>query len=426
MKNIDAYTHLRGESIYLDDIPIIYGTLFGAAYGSPVAHGLIKELDTSEAEAMPGVVRIFTHKDVTGENQIGGIVPDEPLFADHHVHFCGMPIAFVVAETVDAASAAVKKIKAVIDPLPVITNPREAQAKGELIVPPRTFTLGNIDNAWQQCAHVFEGVADVNGQEHLYIETQGAYAIPQEHQHIKIYSSTQGPTAVQRAVSKVLGLPMHQIEVEVNRLGGGFGGKEDQANTWAALCALATHLLKRPVKYALHRMEDMAMTGKRHPYSADFKIGLSENLKILAYEIQFFQNAGAAADLSPAVMERTLFHCTNSYFIPNVKATAYSCRTNLPPNTAFRGFGGPQGMFMIESAIAKAADALGIDACVIQQTNLLQTGDAFPYGQIAQSEAPLCWNKAAELYDVAGLQKTIAAINASNKLYKKGLACMPI
>jgi xanthine dehydrogenase large subunit len=426
MKNIDAYTHLRGESIYLDDIPLIQGTLFGAAFGSPLAHGVIKELDISEAAALPGVVRIFTCKDITGENQIGGIVPDEPLMADHEVHFCGMTVAFVVAETIDAARAAVKKIKISIDPLPVITNPREAQKQGELIIPPRTFRLGDIESSWHQCAHVFEGTADTNGQEHLYIETQGAYAVPQEHNHIKVYSSTQGPTAVQRAVSRVLGLPMHLVEVEVNRLGGGFGGKEDQANTWAALCALAAHHLKRPVKYSLHRMEDMAMTGKRHPYSADYKIGLNDDLKIIAYEVTFYQNAGAAADLSPAVLERTLFHCTNSYFIPNVKATAYSCRTHLPPNTAFRGFGGPQGMFMIEAAIAQAAETLGVPASVIQQKNLLQTGDEFPYGQLAQSEAPVCWNKATALYDLPAIQKEVAEFNASNKWYKKGVACMPV
>ncbi|MBO9204979.1 MULTISPECIES: xanthine dehydrogenase molybdopterin binding subunit [Niastella] len=426
MKNIDAYTHLRGESIYLDDIPLIQGTLYGAAFGSPVAHGVITSLDTSEATAHPGVVRIFTYKDIPGENQIGGIVPDEPLLADHEVHFCGMPVAFVVAESIDAARAAVKKIKVAIEPLRVITDPREAQALGELIIPPRTFQLGNTDQAWQQCAHIFEGRADTNGQEHLYIETQGAYAVPQEHNALKVYSSTQGPTAVQRAVSRVTGLPMHLVEVEVNRLGGGFGGKEDQANTWAALCALAAHHLKRPVKYSLHRMEDMAMTGKRHPYSADFKIGLNAELKIMAYEVTFYQNAGAAADLSPAVMERTLFHCTNSYFVPHVKATAYSCRTNLPPNTAFRGFGGPQGMFMIESAIAQAAEAIGVDAAVIQERNLLQTGDEFPYGQKAQSEAPECWNKATGLYNLTTLRKQVDAFNTTNKWHKKGLACMPV
>ena len=200
--------------------------------------------------------------------------------------------------------------------------------------------------------------------------------------------------------SKVLALPMHMLEVDVTRLGGGFGGKEDQANTWAALCALATYHLKRPVKYSLNRMEDMRMTGKRHPYSSDYKIGLDKDLKIIAYEATFYQNAGAAADLSPAVMERTLFHCTNSYFIPNVQATAYSCRTNLPPNTAFRGFGGPQGMFVIESAIAHAADELGIPASEIQRRNLIRNGDEFPYGQVAASEENECWDKAEKIYDL--------------------------
>lgn len=426
MNNIDSKTHTRGESIYLDDIPLLNGTLFGVAMGSPIANGIIKNLYLTDALQSEGVVKIITAKDVPGENEIGGIIPDEPLFADHHVHFIGMPVAFVLAESEAAARAAIKKIKIDIEPLPVITDPREAKEKGELIVTPRTFHIGNIDHAWSACDYIFEGTADTNGQEHLYIETQGAYTLPQENGTIKIYSSTQGPTAVQRCVSRVLGLPMHRIEVDVTRLGGGFGGKEDQANTWAALCALATHLLKRPVKYSLHRMEDMQMTGKRHPYSSDYKIGLNKHLKIIAYEATFYQNAGAAADLSPAVLERTLFHFTNSYFIPNAKATAYSCRTNLPPNTAFRGFGGPQGMFVIEAAIAKAAEELGIEACEIQQKNLIQTGNEFPYGQKAVSEATACWNKATTLYDVESIKKEINIFNSKNNIYKKGISFMPI
>jgi xanthine dehydrogenase large subunit len=426
MKNIDSRTHIRGESIYLDDIPMVSGSLFGAAFGSPLAHGVIKNLYLDEALQIPGVVKIFTHKDITGVNQIGGIVPDEPLLADHHVHFCGMPVAFVVAETDEAARAAVKKIRIDINPLPVITDPREAYEKGQLIVPPRTFVLGDVDAAWDQCTYIFEGVAETNGQEHLYIETQGAYAIPQENGSLKIYSSTQSPRATQQSSCKVTGLAMHQIEVEVIRLGGAFGGKEDQANAWAAMCALAAHVLKKPVKYSLHRLEDMAMTGKRHPYSSDFKIGLDKDLKIIAYEATFYQNAGAAADLSPAVLERTLFHCTNSYFIPNVKAKAYSCRTNLPPNTAFRGFGGPQGMFVIEAAIAKTADSLGVEASLIQKKNLNKTGDEFPYGQSAVSEAHACWEKAVTIYDVNALKKEVNAFNRENKLYKKGLSFMPV
>ncbi len=426
MNNIDSKTHTRGESIYLDDIPLVQGTLFGAAFPSPAAHGKIKSLDLSEAEQSDGVIRIFTAKDIKGENQIGGIIQDEPLLADGMVDFCGMPVAFVVARSAAQARAAVKKIKIEIEALPVITDPREAQAKGMLIVPPRTFVLGNIETAWKDCAYIFEGKAETNGQEHLYIETQGAYAIPQENDAIKIYSSTQSPRATQQASCKVTGKAMHEVEVEVIRLGGAFGGKEDQANAWAALCAMAVQHLKKPVKYSLERVEDMAMTGKRHPYSSDFKIGFDKSLKILAYEVTFFQNAGATADLSPAVLERTLFHCTNSYFIPNVKARAYSCRTNLPPNTAFRGFGGPQGMFVIEAAIAKAANELKIEASVIQKINLIKTGNEFPYGQLAVSEAWKCWEKAEHKYDIESIRKETADFNAATTLYKKGFSFMPV
>jgi len=426
MKHLDAPAHTRGESLYLDDIPLIRGTLFGAALGSPIAHGHIGRLDCEAAGRCPGVIRIFTHKDVIGENQIGGIIPDEPLFAEQHVHYCGMPIAFVVAESEAAARHAITQITFDIEPLPVVTDPRIAQANNELIVPPRTFRLGDTAQTWPACTHIIEGRTETNGQEHLYIETQGAYALPLENGTIRVYSSTQAPTATQRAVSKITGLAMHALDVEVTRLGGGFGGKEDQANAWAALCALACVHLRQPVKYALPRLDDMAMTGKRHPYSADFRLGLDAAGKILAYEVTFYQNAGAAADLSPAVLERTLFHCTNSYYIPNVAATAYSCRTHLPPNTAFRGFGGPQGMFVIEAAIATAARKLGIPATQIQKTNLLRTGDEFPYGQKAVSEAHACWQKAEERYDINQLQTQIADFNAKHRLTKKGLAFMPV
>ena len=426
MQNLDSITHVKGESIYLDDIPLQQGTLYGAAFGSPVAHGKIIDLDISGANKMPGVVRIFTYKDIPGDNQIGGIIPDEPLFAEDEVHFIGMPVAFIVAETNEIAQAAVKNIKIDIEPLPIITDPREAKEKNKLIIPPRTFSLGNINTAWKKCDHIFEGVAETNGQEHLYIETQGAYTIPQENNCIKVYSSTQGPTAVQRHMAAVLKIPMHRLEIDVTRLGGGFGGKEDQATAWAILCALATYHLKKPVKYCLHRMEDMRMTGKRNPYSSDFKIGLNKDLKIIAYEANFYQNAGAAADLSPAVLERTLFHCTNSYFVPNVKAKAYSCRTNLPPNTAFRGFGGPQGMFVIESAIAKAAEQLNIDASEIQKKNLLRDGDEFPYGQKAESEAKKCWEEAEDIYEIKRLRKRVNKFNEENHLLKKGISFMPI
>lgn len=427
MKNIDSHQHVRGESVYLDDIPVQQGTLYAAVYDSPVAHGKLRGLDLRAALAMPGVVRILTAADIPGENQIGGIIPDEPALAEGHVHFRGQPIALVVAESDLIAREARHLIKADIEPLPIITDPRVAAAQGEFIVPPRTFRLGDVAEAWGRCKHVFEGVAESGGQEHLYLETQGAYGYPTEHGSIRLFSSTQGPTAVQRHAAKVCGVGMHKIEVDVTRLGGGFGGKEDQATPWAVLVALAVNDLKRPVKLVLHRMDDMRMTGKRHPYSSDFKIGLDENLKIIAYEADFYQDAGASADLSPAVLERTLFHSTNTYHVPNVRATAYSCRTNLPPNTAFRGFGGPQGMFVIEAAITRAAEALGIPAREIQERNLLQDGDEFPFGQIAeQAQARSCWHDAKTRFRLAEITQEIERFNAQNPLQKKGVALMPI
>ncbi len=426
MKNVDSKSHVRGESVYLDDVPLLQGTLFACVFDSSVAHGKLKNVDVSETEKAAGVVKIITAKDLIGENQIGGILPDEPLLADTEVHFCGMPIAIVLAETEAQAHAAAKLITAEIEPLEIITDAREAHARDELIAPPKTFLLGDAEKAFAECEHIFEGRADVNGQEHLYIETQGAYCIPTEAAGLKIYSSTQGPTAVQRTVSRVTGLPMNLIEVDVTRLGGGFGGKEDQANAWAAICAVGSQLTKRPVKYALHRMEDMRMTGKRHPYSADYRIGLDKDLRIVAYSATFYQNAGAACDLSLPVLERTLFHCTNSYFIPNVSATAFSCKTNLPPNTAFRGFGGPQGMFVIESAIAHAAEKIGVAASEIQRKNLIETGDEFPYGQIAESEAITSWTQADAKYDFAKLKSDADEFNSKNKFIKKGVAMMPV
>jgi xanthine dehydrogenase large subunit len=426
MINLDSSSHVRGESVYLDDIPVVEGTLFACVFDSPVAHGKLLSVRTADAEAAPGVVKVITAKDLVGENQIGGILPDAPLLADGVVHFCGMPIAVVVAESEESARAAAELIDAEIEPLEAVTDARSAFAKGDLIAPPKAFRLGDTEAAFRGCPYVFEGRADSGGQEHIYIETHGAYSLPAENGGLRIFSSTQGPTAVQKAAAKVTGVPMNLIEVDVVRLGGGFGGKEDQANAWAAICAVGTQLTKRPVKLSLHRMDDIRMTGKRHPYSSDYRIGLGADLRIVAYEATFYQNAGAACDLSLPVLERTLFHCTNSYFIPNVTAVAYSCRTNLPPNTAFRGFGGPQGMFVIESAIAHAADELGVSRDEIQRRNLIRTGDEFPYGQIAESEAEESWSQADLKFDLALLKAEADRFNGAERYLKKGVAVMPV
>ncbi|AZJ37018.1 xanthine dehydrogenase [Tenacibaculum singaporense] len=427
MKNIDSFTHVRGESLFVDDLMLRQDTLFGLVFDSPKAHGKIKSVDYSKAEALEGVVKIFTYKDVLGENQIGGIIPDEPLWAEDEVHFWGQPIAFIVAKSEAIAKKARALITINIEELPVITTAKEAKEKGSFINAPRSFNLGDTQNAFTECEYVFEGETFSNGQEHLYLETQGCYAVPQENGNIKITSSTQGPTAVQKTAAKVLGIPMHKIEVDVIRLGGGFGGKEDQATPWAVMAAVAVQHLNRPVKYMLNRHDDLRMTGKRHPYSSFYKIGLTKDLKIKAFEAEFLQNSGAAADLSPAIAERTLFHATNSYFVPNVHTTVYSCKTNLPPNTAFRGFGGPQGMFVIESAIADAADKIGINKRKIQEVNLLAENDEFSYGQIAtEVQAQSSWFSAKEQYQLEQLEQEVADFNNKNDRYKKGISLMPI
>lgn len=289
------------------------------------------------------------------------------------------------------------------------------------------FICGDTNSVWARCDHIFSGRADTGTQEHLYFETQEALVIPSDNSKLKVYSSSQAPTAVQRTISEVLNIPMNLIEVDVTRIGGGFDGKEDQANMFAALAALAANKLQKPVKLVLSRTNDMQITGKRHPYSVDFKIGLSKDLHIPGYEATFYQNAGAFADLSPAILESTLFHVTKSYFIPNVKAKGISCKTNLPPNTAFRGFGGPQAMFAIESAIYHAANSLNISPMEIQGKNLIENGQTFPYGLTARNnQTSLCWNNANDTFLVPSKKSSVISFNSENKFVKKGLALMPV
>ncbi len=427
INNIDAAGHVTGRSIYTDDHPLLEGTLFAKIFDSPIAHGIINKLDYTDAASLEGVVKIFAAKDIPGANQIGGIVPDEPLMAETEILFRGQPILLIVAKNEDVAEDAFKLVNIEIEPLEIITDPKVAFNKGQLLCKSRQFQKGDPANAFTSCKYVFEGEAATGGQEHLYLETQGAYAFPAEQDKIKIISSTQGLRHVQETVAHVLGVGMHSVEVDTTRLGGGFGGKEDQAAMWASMAALAAFKLKCPVKCMPHRMEDMRMTGKRNPYKSDYKIGLSEDLKIIAYEAIYYQNGGAAADLSPAILERTLFHGTNSYDVANTLLTAHSCKTNLPPNTAFRGFGGPQGMFVIEAAIDHAARELEIDKDIIQQKNLLKNGDEFSYGQIAtDSTAENCWNEAFTRYRVNKLKEEIKTFNQQNEFVKKGFAIMPV
>ncbi len=427
MKQNDIYFHVRGESLFTDDLDIFSGLLHAAVLPSPAAHGRITKLDVAAALRLPGVAAVLSAADIPGENQIGGIIPDEPLLAGQEVHYIGQPVALVVAANPLQARRALAAIHLEIEELPPVLDPRQAAARDLLIAPPRTFSCGNVEQAWPACSLVVTGRVNSGGQEHLYLETQAAIAVPGEKDTLRVISATQSPTAVQRITARVLGLPMSQVAVEVFRLGGAFGGKEDQATAWAVLAALAARQLRRPVKLVLNRAEDMRFTGKRHPYSSDFKIGLHADGRILAYEVTYYQNAGAAADLSTAILERTLFHATNSYHIPNVRATGISCRTNLPPYTAFRGFGGPQAMFVLEAAIFQAAEKLGLDAAALQEKNLLNEGDEFPYGQkVRNCRARRCWDEAIAAFDLQAARERVRKYNEANALSKKGLALMPV
>jgi len=427
MKNTDSKSHLKGESIYLDDIPELQGTLHALVYDSPKAHAKIKSISYKKAEALPGVCKIITYKDIPGENQIGAIIQDEPLLAEDEVHFSGQPIALIIAESERIARDAKKLIDAEFEEYEVVTDPKISKEKNDFIIPPRTFRIGNIEDAENRCKYIIEDEVFIGGQEHLYLETQGAYAIPHEKGNIKLYSSTQGPTSVQKIASEVLNVPMNKIEVDVNRLGGGFGGKEDQATPWACMVTLAASILKKPVKIAVSRHDDIRMTGKRHPYSANYKIGITEDLKIQFYKVEFIQDAGASADLSPAIMERTLFHATGSYSIPNAEITVFSCRTNTPPNTAFRGFGAPQAFFAVEAAINKASEIIGIPAYKLQYKNLIVENYKFPYGQKAEkAESINTWDSLFKKVDAEKRLIDIENFNAENSKFKKGASFIPI
>jgi len=427
MTHFDAKLHVKGKSVFTADIPVPEGTLYAAVFVSPCAHGRIQKLDTAKASAAPGVVKVITAEQIPGENEIGNIVMDEPLLAEETVHFIGEPVAVVLAETRLQAYRAVKLISATLHELHPVTDPREAAELGDFIVPPRTFSCGNTKKAFEECSHIVEGTAETGGQEHLYLETQSTLCVPQEGGALHITSSTQSPSYVQKIAARVLGIPIHLIQVDVLRLGGAFGGKEDQATPWAVMAALGSHLTGRPVKLVLARHEDLVNTGKRHPYSYNYRIGLDSQGKILAWEVDYYQNSGAVSDLSTAILERSLFHSTGSYFIPNVVATGYCCRTNLAPNTAFRGFGGPQAMFVMEAAIHHASEETGIPVEKIQKTNLLKPGDTFPCGmKYTTDEVRSSWKLAETFAKTDEKKAAVIEFNNKSRYMKKGISMMPV
>ncbi|MCP5162811.1 MAG: molybdopterin-dependent oxidoreductase [Hahellaceae bacterium] len=427
LKHRTLQGHFEGKTLFTDDLPVPESCLYAAVVTSPVAHAELTAIVTSEAEKYPGVVAILTARDIPGSNQIGDIVQDERLLAEHHLNFIGKPVALVLANTAEQAHQAADAVQLQYHEKPSTLDVKTAYRENSTFGDERHFQKGDIAHGFEDAQWVVEGDVDTQAQEHLYFETQVSLAIPMDGQHLKIFSATQSPSAVQKFAASVLGLPMNAVEVEVLRLGGAFGGKEEQAKPWALLAALGAFVTQKPVKLVLSRHEDMHWTGKRHPYHSHYRLGLDSTGKILAYDVQFLQDGGAVADLSTAVLERTLFHATNAYAIENVNVKAVSCRTHHPSNTAFRGFGAPQAIFTLESAIDHAARVMGCPRWHIQQANLLQPGYKFAYGMTYETNAlQQCWSRLWSEKSIARRMRDLEQTNRSAPRYRKSIALTPL
>jgi xanthine dehydrogenase large subunit len=418
--------HVRGASQFVDDIPAPAGALHAALFTSPVARGRIESLDLDAARAAEGVVAVYTHRDVPGINQVGHVFKDQPLLAVDAVEYIGQPIALVVATSHRAAVHAARLARATITPLEPVFSPREAAARGMIHGQKRVLVNGDPEAGFGRAKVIAEGRLATGPQEHFYFETQRALALPLEDDTIKVIASSQSPGAFHHHIAEVLGIPQNKVEFEIRRLGGGFGGKESTA-VWVVAPAMAAFILKRPVKLVLDRNEDIATTGKRHAYEYDYRIGLDAEGRITAFEVTLYQHAGACADISTAVLGRSFLHVSGSYRVPNIRVTGLSCRTNIPPNNAFRGFGVPQGTFSIEAALTHAAELLGIDAITVKRRNLLENGDTLPYGmKLEKTNAIRCWEELEARVKIAERRAAVEEYNRGHVESKRGLAVVPV
>ncbi|MEN9784745.1 MAG: hypothetical protein RLZZ299_9 [Pseudomonadota bacterium] len=379
-----ALRHVTGTARYTDDLPAPAGMLHAVFVASPHAHARILERDGDAARSMPGVRAVLFHDSVPGDNRVGPIVHDEPVLAEDEVHHVGMPVALVVADTREQAEAAAHAVRLTWAPLPAVLSIDAAIEAGSYLNDPHVIARGDAEAALAASACVVSGEVRSPGQDHFYLETHCARAIPEEGGAWKVWSSTQHPTEVQRMVARVLGIGAHMVSCEVPRLGGGFGGKESQAANVAALAALGAHATGRPVSVWLDRATDMASTGKRHPFLARYRAGFDADGRIRVLVAQLWSDGGFALDLSPAVMDRALFHLDNAYFVEALRFEGRCCRTNLPSNTAFRGFGGPQGALVVEAAMDDAAAALGMDPAAVRRASYYDgpARSVTPYGQV--------------------------------------------
>jgi len=430
-----AHKHVAGTAVYIDDITEPAGTLHAGLGLSTVAHGILKSVDLSAVRAAPGVVTVLTHEDVPGVNDISPSgMDDDPVLADGKVEFHGQPIFCVIAETREEARKAARLAKIEYEELPAEIDIWDLDVETHRqVVTPLTLKRGDAASALAGAPRRVKGRMRLGGQDHFYLEGQISLAVPGEDDDVTVYCSTQGPSETQHMIAHALGVASHSVTVEVRRMGGGFGGKETQANQCAALAAIAARKLKRAVKVRLDRDEDMAATGKRHDFAIDYEVGFDDEGHILAVDYTFALRAGFSADLSGPVGDRALFHCDNAYFYPHVHAKSAPLYTNTVSNTAFRGFGGPQGMVGAERVIDEVAFAVGKDPLEIRKLNFYDPMGAeghrnlTPYHQ--KVEDCIIQRIVAELEesaDYAGRRKAIAEFNARSRLVKRGIALTPV
>ncbi|MCF8160114.1 MAG: xanthine dehydrogenase molybdopterin binding subunit [Polaromonas sp.] len=428
-----ATAQIAGAATYIDDIPEVRGTLYAAPVLSRLAHGKLLGVDTQAALALPGVYAVLLAADVPGSPMLAAFAGDEPVFARDTVQHVGQVIGLVVADSVMLARRAARLVAPHIEPLPAILDVRAALQSQSFVLPPVTVRRGDAAQALARAPHSLQGTLEVGGQEHFYLEGQVAYALPQEQDQWLVYSSTQHPGEVQHWVAHALGLDNHAVTVQCRRMGGGFGGKETQAGHLAVWAALAAHRVKRPVKLRLDRDDDFMVTGKRHPFSYDYHVGFDDHGRLCGLQLQMLAHCGFSADLSGPVADRAIFHADNAYFLQDVEITSYRCKLNTQSHTAFRGFGGPQGMIITEAILGDIARHLGLDPLAVRQRNLYSDDagegprNTTHYGM--QVEGNILQPLISQLARTAEYPQRRAAIarwNKNSAVIKRGIALTPV
>ena len=424
-----AWLHVTGEAIYVDDLPASSRQLVGKVVYSPHAHARIRSFDLTLARGIPGVHAVLSAVDIPGANQMGPVVHDEPCLAAGEVTFAGQAVFLIAAETDEQCRQAEQQIEIVYDPLPAILSIDDAIAEKTMLGVQRTMARGSVDNALKTAPHLIRGELRSGAQEHWYLESQVALCVPGERHEMTVYASSQNPSETQTLVAKVLGVQKNEVTVEVRRIGGGFGGKETQGNHVACWAALLCRATSRPVKVRLARDDDMIMTGKRHRFLSRYEVGFDDDGHLLAARFELNSDAGGATDLSHAIMERAMLHSDNAYFIPNMSVTSRVWRTNLPSNTAFRGFGGPQGMALMETVVDRVARALRKDAVEVRQLNFYGTerNNITHYGQTVEgNHLQLLYDRLIASSEYQQRRQAIDEFNATHEFYKRGLALTPV